>query len=184
MPEQEHAAIRVGEENMKAAMRPVLAAFVASAAVLWSVAVHAPAAHAKAAHIRWDIPSFSDSPPTLGPDGQDSALAEDSTRITLTGSGTFVAPAGGAGTSGAVTGGGAWETFDKMGMLTANGTYQVTGLVRWEEAPGRLVGIEDAILPKRNRSGGSGSVAHPVLGCRGRGPHRQLRSRRFTAKHL
>src|SRR5215467_2548866 len=46
------------EESMKAAVRPVLAAFIASAAVLWSVAVYVPVALAQAAHIRWDIATF------------------------------------------------------------------------------------------------------------------------------
>jgi hypothetical protein len=142
------------EENMKASVRSVFSAAIVSLAMLSSAAVQLPAAHAKAAHIRWDIPSFSDQPPTLGPDGHDSALADDNTGITLTGSGTFVAPAGGAGTSSAVTGGGAWETFDKMGMPTGNGTYRVTGLVRWDEAPGMLEGIVDAIAPQYpNRAG-------------------------------
>jgi hypothetical protein len=155
MPEQEHAVLSVGEENMKAATRPVLAAFVASAAVLWSVAIHAPAAHARAVHVRWDIATFS-GPPSLilGPGGADSALANNSTGITLTGSGTFVAPAGGAGTSSAVTGGGTWQTFDNMSTPTGGGTYQVTGLVRWDKAPGNLDGLTDAIAPNETPSAG------------------------------
>ena len=135
---------------MKAAVRPVLAGAIASVAVLWSVAVYVPVALAQAAHIRWDIAALS-PPPVLVPNGEDSALAEDNTKITLTGSGTFVAPAGGAGSSGAVTGGGTWKTFDKptMGTLTGEGTYRVTGLVRWDEAPGTLDGAAvDGIAPQ------------------------------------
>jgi hypothetical protein len=137
------------EENMKAAVRSVLSAVIVSSAVLWSVTVHVPVAHPRAAHIRWDIAAFSTPPDTLGPDGADSARAEDNTGITLTGSGTFVAPAGGAGTSSAVTGGGTWQTFDKMPeFVTEKGTYKVTGLVRWEEAPGTFIDAEDAIAPQ------------------------------------
>jgi hypothetical protein len=135
---------------MKAAVRSVFSAAIVSLAVLSSAAVPLPAAHAKAVHIRWDIAAFSTPPDTLGPDGAASARAEDNTGITLTGSGTFVAPAGGAGTSSAVTGGGTWQTFDKMGpeFVIEEGTYKVTGLVRWEEAPGTFIGAEDAIAPK------------------------------------
>ena len=89
-------------------------------------------------HVRWDIVSndFSTVPPTASPGGVASALAEDGSMITLTGSGTFVAPAGGAGRSGAAKGGGTWETFDAAGMSTGSGTYEVTGLVLWEQGPG------------------------------------------------
>jgi len=141
---------------MKAVVRSVLGTFIASLALLWSVAVHSPVAYAQAAHIQWDIATFSPGPPpVLGPGGADSALAEDNTKITLTGSGTFVAPAGGAGTSSAVTGGGTWETFDPgiMGMSTGKGTYRVTGLVRWEEAPGTFGGV-DTIGPNKDTRAG------------------------------
>lgn len=139
---------------MGAAVRSLLLAFLASLGTLWLLAVHAPVANAQAAHIRWDIATFSGPPFVIGPDGADSALAEDNTKITLTGFGTFVAPAGGAGRSGAVTGGGTWQTFDKMGILTASGTYQVTGLVRWVEAPGTLDGIADTIAPNETAHAG------------------------------
>ena len=55
--------------------------------------------------------------------------------ITLTGTGTFVAPASGGGSK-AVTGGGKW-TIDTP---SASGTYEVMGLVRFDEGPGTLVG--------------------------------------------
>jgi len=63
-----------------------------------------------------------------------TACANDGSCITLTGSGTFVAPTGGEGTSSAATGGGAWSLF-APGATTpsATGTYSVTGLVRWEQ---------------------------------------------------
>ena len=87
-------------------------------------------------HVRWDIFSIDFAAGTASPDGVASALAEDGSMITLTGSGTFVAPAGGTGRSGAAKGGGIWETFDAAGVSTGSGTYEVTGLVMWVQAPG------------------------------------------------
>ncbi len=116
--------------------------------------------------VRWDIVSIN--PPTdftLDPGGVASARAEDCSKITLTGSGTFVAPAGGGGTSGAVTGGGTWETFSASspctcastatGTSTGSGTYEVTGLVRWDDAPGSLPGpvIDDIGVKADSTSG-------------------------------
>src|SRR5436309_5226811 len=46
-----------------------------------------------AAHVRWDILNLS-PPSNLGPGGFASATANDGSTITLTGSGTFVAPSG------------------------------------------------------------------------------------------
>jgi len=76
-----------------------------------------------AAHIAWDILSSG------------SATAADGLSITITGEGTFVAPAGNGGTSGATTGGGTWQTKDVSNTVTGSGSYRVTGLVRWERAP-------------------------------------------------
>ena len=59
-----------------------------------------------------------------------SALAQDDSKITVTGSGTFV-----LGELDEVTGGGTWETFDENGNSTGNGTYRVTSLVRFDEGP-------------------------------------------------
>jgi hypothetical protein len=87
-------------------------------------------------HVRWDIFSLDFAAGTASPGGVASALAEDGSMITITGSGTFVAPAGGAGRSSAAKGGGTWETFDAAGVSTGSGTYEVTGLVLWEQAPG------------------------------------------------
>ena len=78
-----------------------------------------------AKHVRWDIIHLvGGAPPgpvTAG--GMASASAPDGDTITLTGSGTFVAPAGSNGGSGAVTGGGTWQTS------SGSGTYRVTELV-------------------------------------------------------
>jgi hypothetical protein len=78
-----------------------------------------------AKHVRWDIIHLvGGAPPgpvTAG--GIASASAPDGDTITLTGSGTFVAPAGSNGGSGAVTGGGTWQTS------SGSGTYRVVELV-------------------------------------------------------
>ena len=78
-----------------------------------------------AQHVRWDIISLVGGAPPgpINPGGHASAMAPDGDMITLTGSGTFVAPAGNNGGSGAVTGGGTWETN------AASGTYEVKELV-------------------------------------------------------
>jgi hypothetical protein len=125
------------------------AASVAAAVLLLSMTARTPIAFGQAAHIRWDIHhNTSFSPPTFEAGGFASAHANDPSTITVSGSGTFVAPAGGGGTSSAVTGGGSWETFDAKGVSTGVGTYEVTGLVRWEEAPGAFgPGVIDNIAP-------------------------------------
>src|SRR6266516_3447265 len=78
-----------------------------------------------AQHVRWDIISLVGGAPPgpINPGGHASAQAPDGDTITLTGSGTFVASAGGNGGSNAVTGGGTWTTS------TGSGTYEVKGLV-------------------------------------------------------
>src|SRR2546426_5243518 len=69
------------------------------------------AAPTAAAHIGWEI--F----------GSASATAADGLKIIVTGSGTFVAPAGGGGTSRAATGGGTWETRGARDAGTGRGNY-------------------------------------------------------------
>jgi hypothetical protein len=78
-----------------------------------------------AQHVRWDIISLVGGAPPgpINPGGMASAKAPDGDTITLTGTGTFVAPDGSNGGSDAVTGGGTWQTD------TASGTYQVKELV-------------------------------------------------------
>jgi hypothetical protein len=99
-------------------------------------------ANAQAQHVRWDIiPATGD----IRPGGSASATAADGSTITLTGSGTFVAPAGGSGSSGAATGGGKWEISPPPISGASSGTYQVDGLVRFDEAPGSLTGVNDDI---------------------------------------
>ena len=110
------------------------------------------AALAQASHIRWDIVSINFGLGTVSAGGLASALANDGSQITLRGSGTFVAPAGGEGTSNAVTGGGTWVTSGLIG--SASGTYQVTGLVRWEPAAGTFPPLADLIGSSANARAG------------------------------
>ena len=121
-------------------------------------------ASAHAARIGWEI--F----------GSASDTARDGLKITVTGSGTFVAPADGRGTSegadrhsrhDAVTGGGTWETRDASGV-TGNSTYVVTGLVSWVRAaasvpsmPGSTAGL--AILRVAYDDGSAGTL---TISCR------------------
>jgi hypothetical protein len=117
---------------------------VVSLVVLGAMTAGLPVVHGQAAHVRWDIISVDFATGTLSAGGIASARANDCvppgstncSKITLTGSGTFVAPAGGNGSTSATTGGGTWETFDNTGASTGSGTYAVTGLVRWQQAPG------------------------------------------------
>src|SRR2546428_6049692 len=107
-----------------------LGAVVAIGAVLMLLTTFASAAPSGgAAHVRWDIISTTGIPPApINPGGHASATAPDGDTITLTGSGDFVAPANGGGSSGA-TGGGTWTTTSG-----GSGTYTVTALVSWQFA--------------------------------------------------
>lgn len=82
--------------------------------------------------IRWDLIEFS--PPNVRAGGNDTASAEDDSTLTLTGSGTFR-----PGQSRHVTGGGQWSTTNSV-YEPRGGTYRVTELVSWIQAPGTLVG--------------------------------------------
>jgi hypothetical protein len=99
------------------------------------------------ARIRWDIVNiFTTGGATAG--GEASAEANQPTnttpdfRITISGSGTF--PATG-GPSDHVTGGGRWEVRNMAGVVTGRGRFKVTGLVRWDVAPGTFPPINDNI---------------------------------------
>jgi hypothetical protein len=81
---------------------------------------------------RWDLIRVrSFNPTVLFPGGTASALANDGSKITLSGRGTFdpCEPAD-------VTGRGRWTTFDSSGVKTGSGTYRVTELIRFNLAPG------------------------------------------------
>ena len=126
------------------------------AAVMVIVAMAATTYHQvglaqQAAKIRWDIvtlPTFT--PPTIKEGGVTFASATDGSFIKLTGSGTL-----GPGESDPVTGGGTWETFTVSRASTAKGTYRVTALVSFQEAPGSLPAtFVDQIAPLANARAG------------------------------
>jgi hypothetical protein len=103
-----------------------LGTVLAVGGALMLLTTFASAAPGGADHVRWDIISTTGIPPTpINPGGHASATAPDGDTITLTGSGTFVAPANGGGSS-AATGGGTWTTSSG-----GSGTYEVTALVSW-----------------------------------------------------
>lgn len=93
------------------------------------LSANAPSFSASASnqHMRWDIISVDFSTGTLSAGGIASARANDGSKITLTGSGTFRSNPGNPQD---VTGGGTWQT------ATGSGTYEVTEFVRFEVAPG------------------------------------------------
>ena len=82
---------------------------------------------------RWDIISVDFTTGTLSAGGTASARANDNSKITLTGMGTFRAN---SGNSENVTGGGTWKTGDMSGNATGNGNYRVSRLLRFTVAPG------------------------------------------------
>jgi hypothetical protein len=84
--------------------------------------------------IRWDITHIVSFTPfvTVDAGGMASAAANNKSVITVTGSGTFT-----VGDSDDVTGGGTWQTVEEgASMPSAQGRYRVTGLVRFDVAPG------------------------------------------------
>lgn len=144
-----------------------------------SMLATAPVAFGQSDHVRWDIASldFSTTPATGNPGGEAFATADTHLKIRFTGTGTFVAPASG-GTSGAVTGGGDWETLVDD-VSTESGTYQVTKLVSWQfanfQTPGTII---DHIGDVNERASGNavflieysdGSQGTLVIGCHGPG---------------
>jgi hypothetical protein len=92
---------------------------------------------------RWDIVKITSfNPVTVAEGGFASALANDGSRITVTGNGTFDLRE-----PEEVTGGGSWITYAPNGTtVTGNGTYRVQQLVRFDLAPGvNTAGIIDTI---------------------------------------
>jgi hypothetical protein len=83
--------------------------------------------------MRWDIISVDFSTLTLSAGGIASARANDGSKITLSGSGTFRSNPGNPQD---VTGGGTWQTFATGGASMGSGTCEVTGFVRFEVAAG------------------------------------------------
>src|SRR3989441_13308740 len=85
-----------------------------------------PSVFAEAARVRWDMIVLTPPGVTVNAEGQASALNNIGDKITLTGTGTFVAPSGGergergGGRSDAVTGGGTWTIVTAGGSSTAS----------------------------------------------------------------
>jgi len=129
--------------------------FALGLSIILMMTAATPLVSAQAAHVRLDIISLNFTTFTVSPGGTASAIAQDGSHIRITGSGTFVAPGGGNGTSSATTGGGAWAVF-AAGALTpsATGTYVVTGLVRWDLAPGTFPARVDAVDDVTEAHGG------------------------------
>jgi hypothetical protein len=98
--------------------------------------VSAKSAGSQNALMRWDIISVDFTTLTASPGGMASAFANDNSKITLTGTGTFRSN---SGNSQNVTGGGTWETS------TGSGTYEVTGFVSYVLAPGTFPLAHDNI---------------------------------------
>jgi hypothetical protein len=161
---------------MRAAQRQILKGALASSLVLLMAStIGSRAVRGEAQHVRWDIVHLTPGV-TVNPGGEASAKNNIGDTITLTGSGTFVSPEGRGGTSSAVTGGGNWTVTTAAGV--SKGTYEVTGLVRWEEAPGIFPASVDNIgSPEDFRSGlvalrieySDGSHGILVVSCHGAG---------------
>ncbi len=92
---------------------------------------------------RWDLVKLTSfNPVTIFEGGFGSALANDGSRITVTGHGTFEPQE-----PEDVTGGGTWATFAPGGStVPGKGTYRVQQLVRFDLAPGfQIAGSVDNI---------------------------------------
>lgn len=106
-------------------------------ALLFSMVLGSSAARAGDVTFRWDIVSINFKAGTVSAGGHASATANDGSKITVTGSGTF--------TSGEddVTGGGTWAITTSSGTTT--GTYVVTELLRFVVVSGTAPQLTDRI---------------------------------------
>jgi hypothetical protein len=131
-------------------------------------------ANADGGTVRWDIIHIAFPNITAG--GSASATAADSYKITLTGSGIFQ-----LGDEGDVTGGGTWTTYSGS-TITGSGTYVVTGLIRFDVAPGTLAGtpLIDHIGNIANTHAGL-AILPQVLRWKPRGTRPELHSSRNPA---
>lgn len=107
-------------------------------AALGVVGTLGPRAAFAGQRVRWDIVSVDLAAGTVSEGGHASAQANDKSKITITGSGTF-----NPHDRQDVTGGGAWETSGAVGE--GSGTFDVTELESWHEAPGTPPPLEDRI---------------------------------------
>jgi hypothetical protein len=100
--------------------------------------------------VRWDIISINFAASATSAGGHASAMSVDGSMITMTGSGIFI-PSQPKG----VTGGGAWTLLAKDGSVSGSGTYDVTGFVRYDWAPGGPnASLTDLIGSSKNFAGG------------------------------
>lgn len=99
--------------------------------------------------VRWDIVSIDFVSGEVTEGGIASALAADSSKITLTGNGTFVRKE-----PKEVTGGGTFTVFDPAGNEVESGTYTVTKLLFWKIAPGESPPLIDKIGNPDERGAG------------------------------
>jgi hypothetical protein len=168
---------------MRTETRVTRGALVVSLAVLLAITAGLSVVHGQAEHVSWDIVSANVPViTTLSPGGVAYATARNPTslKIKLTGSGTFVSPAS-RGPSGAVTGGGTWETFSGCPaacVSTGSGTYWVTRLASWEFANFQSPGLIDLTGDTNERANGNavlliqysdGSSGMLGIGCHGPG---------------
>ena len=97
--------------------------------------------------VRWDIVSIDFVKGTVSAGGQASAIAQDGSAITLTGSGTFALRH-----RRRVTGGGTWTA---TGSVTGSGTYEVERLLSFIPAPGAFPsGLQDLIGNRADATAG------------------------------
>jgi hypothetical protein len=87
--------------------------------------------------VRWDLVSIDFVKGTISAGGRASAIAQDGSTLTLTGSGTFE-----PGDPDDVTGGGTWIA---TGSVTGSGTYEVERLLSFISAPGAFPPLKDLI---------------------------------------
>ena len=87
--------------------------------------------------VRWDLVSIDFVNGTVSAGGKASAIAQDNSTITLTGSGTFALRH-----RRRVTGGGTWTA---TGSVTGSGTYEVERLLSFVRAPGAFPPLKDLI---------------------------------------
>ena len=143
-------------KSTRISRREVLKAAGVTSAVVAALGPNAIIASADETTVRWDIVSINFANGEVSAGGIASARAEDHSKITLTGSGTFT-----PGEDDQVTGGGTWKTFDHDGAQTGMGSYRVTRFVEWHVAPGMFPGfLKDTI------GGGRPSPGLAVLNIR------------------
>jgi len=158
-----------------------LGAVLTLGAVVAVLTTFASAASGSAQHASWDIVrlTFPGGVTTINAGGFADAQTQAPAAvfgpietIRLSGSGTFVAPAGSNGGSGAVTGGGTWQ------IGATSGTYTVEELVSFAFANFQNPGLGDTIGDTNERANGTavfriaysdGAQGVLTVGCHGPG---------------